>query len=131
MTQVARYGHMLKVSVTGMRMHVKTSFRVTGAVLNDTVEGEMLGAETGARFHGPTGAPCERRPHRGARLLRHAGACSRVRIPLLLIAGQEPDQLGEHHPPVHVGLLRLVSGFWRRVHRQRRALLPQGTSVLV
>ena len=46
MTQVTRYGHMLEVTVTGMRMHVKASFRVAGSVLNDTVEGEMLGAET-------------------------------------------------------------------------------------
>lgn len=46
MTQVARYGHMLKVNVTRMTMHVKASFRVTGSVLNDTVEAEMLGAET-------------------------------------------------------------------------------------
>ena len=46
MTQVSRYGHMLKVSVTRMTMHVKASFRVTGSVLDDTIEGEMLGAET-------------------------------------------------------------------------------------
>ena len=46
MTQVSRYGHMLKVNVTRMTMHVKASFRVTGSVLNDTVEGEMVGAET-------------------------------------------------------------------------------------
>jgi organic hydroperoxide reductase OsmC/OhrA len=37
---------MLKVNVTRMTMHVKASFRVTGSVLNDTVEGEMVGAET-------------------------------------------------------------------------------------
>jgi organic hydroperoxide reductase OsmC/OhrA len=46
MTQVSRYGHMLKVEVTRMRMHVTARFRVTGSVLNDTIEGEMLGAET-------------------------------------------------------------------------------------
>jgi organic hydroperoxide reductase OsmC/OhrA len=46
MTQVSRYGHMLKVEVTRMRMHVAARFRVTGSVLNDTIEGEMLGAET-------------------------------------------------------------------------------------
>jgi hypothetical protein len=46
MTQVARYGHMLKVTVTRMTMRVTARFRVTGAVLNDTVEGEMLGADT-------------------------------------------------------------------------------------
>jgi organic hydroperoxide reductase OsmC/OhrA len=46
MTQVARYGHMLKVNVMRMTMHVRTSFRVTGSVLNDTVEGQMVRAET-------------------------------------------------------------------------------------
>ena len=46
MTQVARYGHMLKVTVTKMTMRVSARFSVTGSVLNDTVEGEMLGAET-------------------------------------------------------------------------------------
>jgi hypothetical protein len=46
MTQVARYGHMLKVTVTKMTMHVTASFRVSGSVLNDTIDGEMLGAET-------------------------------------------------------------------------------------
>jgi hypothetical protein len=34
---------MLKVEVTRMRMHVAARFRVTGSVLNDTIEGEMLG----------------------------------------------------------------------------------------
>lgn len=37
---------MLKVSVGRMRMRVRTSFRVTGSVLQDTVQGEMVGAET-------------------------------------------------------------------------------------
>src|SRR3989442_14212717 len=46
MTQVSRYGHMLKVNVTRMTMHVTARFRVNGWVLNDTSEGEMLGAET-------------------------------------------------------------------------------------
>ncbi len=46
MTQVSRYGHMLKVTVTGMRMRVRARFRVTGSVLNDSVMGAMLGAET-------------------------------------------------------------------------------------
>jgi hypothetical protein len=46
MTQVARYGHMLRVSVSKMTMRVSARFRVTGSVLNDTVEGEMLGADT-------------------------------------------------------------------------------------
>ena len=46
MTQVSRYGHMLKVKVNGMRMRVKARYRVDGSVLNDTVQGRMLGAET-------------------------------------------------------------------------------------
>ena len=46
MTQVSRYGHMLKVTVTAMRMRVRARYRVTGSVLNDTVMGQMLGAET-------------------------------------------------------------------------------------
>ena len=46
MTQVSRYGHMLKVTVTRMTMTVTARFRVTGSVLNDTIQGEMLGAET-------------------------------------------------------------------------------------
>ena len=35
---------------TSASMHVKASFRVTGSVLNDTIEGEMLGAETTLRL---------------------------------------------------------------------------------
>jgi len=46
MTQVARYGHMLKVNVTKMTMRISARFRVSGSVLNDTVEGEMIGADT-------------------------------------------------------------------------------------
>jgi hypothetical protein len=46
MTQVARYGHMLKVAVDGMRMKVVARYRVQGSVLNDSVHAEMLGAET-------------------------------------------------------------------------------------
>jgi hypothetical protein len=46
MTQVARYGHMLKVTVTKMTMRVTARFRVTGSVVNDTIEGEMIGADT-------------------------------------------------------------------------------------
>ena len=38
MTQVSRYGHMLKVTINGMRMRVTTRHRVTGSVLDDTVE---------------------------------------------------------------------------------------------
>lgn len=53
MTQASRYGHMLKVNVTRMTMHVTARFRVTGSVLDDTIEGEMLGAETLLELESP------------------------------------------------------------------------------
>jgi hypothetical protein len=53
MTQVARYGHMLKVTVTRMTMRVSARFRVSGSVINDTVEGEMLGADTTLELESP------------------------------------------------------------------------------
>ena len=53
MTQVSRYGHMLKVTVTRMTMSVKTHFQVTGSVLNDTVDAQMLGAETTLELESP------------------------------------------------------------------------------
>jgi hypothetical protein len=58
MTQVSRYGHMLRVTVTRMTMRVHTRFRVTGAVLNDTIDAEMLGAETTLELDSPD--PSER-----------------------------------------------------------------------
>jgi len=66
MTQVARYGHMLKVSVTRMTMHVKATYRVTGSVLNDTVDAEMLGAETRLELDSPDP------PERIAKVVRNA-----------------------------------------------------------
>jgi organic hydroperoxide reductase OsmC/OhrA len=66
MTQVARYGHMLKVNVTKMTMRVSARFRVTGSVLKDTVEGEMLGAETTLELE--SSDP----PERIARVIRNA-----------------------------------------------------------
>jgi hypothetical protein len=53
MTQVSRYGHMLKVTVTGMRMRVRARYRVTGSVLNDTVMAAMVGAETTLELDSP------------------------------------------------------------------------------
>ena len=44
---------MLKVSVTAMRMGVRARYRVTGSVLNDTVMGAMLGAETTLEIDSP------------------------------------------------------------------------------
>ena len=53
MTQVSRYGHMLKVTVNAMRMKVTARYRVDGSVLNDTVQGRMLGAETTLEIDSP------------------------------------------------------------------------------
>jgi organic hydroperoxide reductase OsmC/OhrA len=66
MTQVSRYGHMLKVTVTRMTMRVQTRFRVTGAVLNDTIDAEMLGAETTLELESPDP------PERVAKVIRNA-----------------------------------------------------------
>ena len=66
MTQVSRYGHMLKVTVTTMRMRVRASYRVTGSVLNDTIEGEMLGADTVLELESPDS------PERVAKVVRNA-----------------------------------------------------------
>jgi hypothetical protein len=57
---------MLKVSVTRMTMHVRASFRVTGSVLDDTIGGEMLGAETTLALESPDP------PDRVARVVRNA-----------------------------------------------------------
>ena len=53
MTQVSRYGHMLKVTVTAMRMRVRARYRVTGSVLNDSVMASMVGAETTLEIDSP------------------------------------------------------------------------------
>ena len=66
MTQVSRYGHMLKVAVNGMRMRVSARYRVDGSVLNDTIQGQMLGAETTLEIDSPDP------PERVARLVRNA-----------------------------------------------------------
>ena len=66
MTQVSRYGHMLKVTVTGMRMKVTARYRVDGSVLNDTIQGRMLGADTTLEIDSPD------LPERVARVVRNA-----------------------------------------------------------
>ena len=66
MTQVSRYGHMLKVTVSGMRMRVTARYRVDGSVLNDTIQGQMLGAETTLEIDSPDS------PERVARVVRNA-----------------------------------------------------------
>ncbi len=66
MTQVSRYGHMLKVAIDAMRMKVTARYRVGGSVLNDTVEAEMLGAETVLELDSPDD------PARVARVIKNA-----------------------------------------------------------
>jgi len=44
---------MLKVTVNGMRMKVTARYRVDGSVLNDTIQGRMLGAETALEIDSP------------------------------------------------------------------------------
>jgi hypothetical protein len=44
---------MLKVTVDGMRMRVTARYRVDGSVLNDTIEGRMLSAETTLEIDSP------------------------------------------------------------------------------
>jgi hypothetical protein len=66
MTQVSRYGHMLKVAVNGMRMKVVARYRVEGSVLNDTIQARMLGAETTLELDSPDA------PERVARVVASA-----------------------------------------------------------
>ena len=66
MTQVSRYGHMLKVTVKGMHMHVRARYRVEGSVLDDTIQGRMLGAETTLEIDSPDP------PERVAKVVRNA-----------------------------------------------------------
>jgi hypothetical protein len=66
MTQVSRYGHMLKVKIDGMRMKVTARYRVDGSVLNDTIQGRMVGAETTLEIDSPDP------PERVARVVRNA-----------------------------------------------------------
>jgi len=53
MTQVARYGHMLKVTVRGLRMRVTARYRLEGSVLQDSVTARMLGAESTLEIDSP------------------------------------------------------------------------------
>ncbi len=66
MTQVSRYGHMLKVSLGRLRMRVKATYRVTGSVLNDTIRAEMVGAHTVLEVESPDP------PEKVARVVRNA-----------------------------------------------------------
>ncbi len=77
MTQVARYGHMLKVTVNGIRMRVAARYRDEGSVLNDTVEAAMLGTETTLEIDSPDP------PERVAKVVRNAERGCFVRQALL------------------------------------------------
>lgn len=66
MTQVSRYGHMLKVQINGLRMHVTTHFRVQGSVLADTIQGEAVGFDTRLEIDSPDD------PTRVAKVIRNA-----------------------------------------------------------
>jgi hypothetical protein len=66
MTQVARYGHMLKVTIDGMRMKVRGRYRVEGSVLNETIDAAMVGADVDVELESPD------TPERVARVLRNA-----------------------------------------------------------
>lgn len=68
---------MLKVHVSRMRMRVKASYRVTGSVLQDTVQAEMVGAEAVIELESPDA------PERVARLVRNAEQGSFVMQALL------------------------------------------------
>ncbi len=57
---------MLKMSLGTMRMRVTARYRVTGSVLEDTIQGEMLGAETVLELESPDP------PEKVARVIRNA-----------------------------------------------------------
>jgi len=57
---------MLKITVNGMRMRVTARYRVDGSVRNDTIQGQMLGAETTLEIDSPDP------PDRVARVVRNA-----------------------------------------------------------
>jgi hypothetical protein len=66
MTQVSRYGHMLKVTIDGMRMRVTARYGVEGSILQDSVDAAMVGAETVLEIDSPDP------PERVARVVRNA-----------------------------------------------------------
>src|SRR5574337_318118 len=68
MTQVSRYGHMLKMRVGKARMEVAARYKVEGSVLNDTVRAEMVGVQTRLELDSPEP------PEKVARLIRNAEA---------------------------------------------------------
>ena len=57
---------MLKMKIDHVRMHVTARYKVEGSVLNDTIQGQMVGVETRLELDSPE--PAEKI----ARLVRNA-----------------------------------------------------------
>ncbi len=66
MTQIGRYGHMLKVQIDNVRMRVTARYRVEGSVLADTVRARMVGVETHLNLESPDD------PQKIARVVKNA-----------------------------------------------------------
>lgn len=66
MTQIGRYGHMLKVQIDDVKMTVKLHYRVEGSVMANSVRGQMVGVQ--AEIH----LASKEDPARVARVLHNA-----------------------------------------------------------
>ena len=53
MTQICRYGHMLKVQIGAVRMKVTIRYRDEGSVLANTVKGQCVGVESELQIESP------------------------------------------------------------------------------
>lgn len=53
MTQIGRYGHMLKVRIDNVRMKVTVRFRDEGSVLANTVRSQCVGVEAEVQMESP------------------------------------------------------------------------------
>ncbi|MCC7107040.1 MAG: hypothetical protein IT307_18060 [Chloroflexi bacterium] len=70
LTQLVRYGHMLKVDLKSARCHVTTSWTVEGSVFAGTIESKCVGVESRVEVESHD------EPARVAALLRNAkGGC--------------------------------------------------------
>jgi hypothetical protein len=56
MTQVARYGHMMKINVEKARVFVRMRNKTEGSVLHGTVQATCLGLETRLELESPESA---------------------------------------------------------------------------
>ncbi len=66
MTQIGRYGQMLKVQIDKVRMKVRIRYRLEGSVLANSVKSQCLGAETEIYVES------KEDPSRVARVIRNA-----------------------------------------------------------